>query len=34
MGRNIFQSKDPIGTTRAIARMIFDGASLKDVYRG
>ncbi len=34
MGRNIFQSKDPIGTTRAIARMIFDGASLEDVYRG
>src|SRR6266704_1025570 len=34
MGRNIFQSKDPIGTTRAIARMIFDGASLSDVYRG
>ncbi|HYT00256.1 MAG TPA: 2-amino-3,7-dideoxy-D-threo-hept-6-ulosonate synthase [Thermoplasmata archaeon] len=34
MGRNIFQSKDPIGTTRAIARMIFDGASIDEVYRG
>src|SRR5437879_4243498 len=34
MGRNIFQSKDPIGMTRAIARMIFDGVSLDEVYRG
>jgi len=34
MGRNIFQAKDPIGTTRAIARMIFDEASLAEVYRG
>ncbi len=34
IGRNIFQAKDPIGTTRAIARMLFDGASVEDVYRG
>ena len=34
IGRNIFQSKDPIGTTRAIARIIFDGASVDEVYRG
>jgi len=34
MGRNIFQAKDPIGMTRAIARMIFDGASVDEVYRG
>jgi len=33
-GRNVFQSKDPIGITRAIARMLFDGASADDVYRG
>ena len=34
MGRNIFQAKDPIGMTRAIARMIFDNASVDEVYRG
>jgi fructose-bisphosphate aldolase/2-amino-3,7-dideoxy-D-threo-hept-6-ulosonate synthase len=34
MGRNVFQAKDPISTTRAIARMIFDGASIGEVYRG
>lgn len=34
MGRNIFQAKDPIGMTRAIARMIFDGASAGEAYRG
>ncbi len=34
MGRNIFQAKDPIGMTRAIARILFDGASVEDVYRG
>jgi len=33
-GRNVFQSKDPIGITRAIARILFDGASADDVYRG
>jgi len=34
MGRNLFQSKDSIGMTRAVARMIFDGASIDEVYRG
>jgi fructose-bisphosphate aldolase/2-amino-3,7-dideoxy-D-threo-hept-6-ulosonate synthase len=34
MGRNIFQARDPISTTRAIARIIFDGASIDEVYRG
>ncbi|HYY47171.1 MAG TPA: 2-amino-3,7-dideoxy-D-threo-hept-6-ulosonate synthase [Thermoplasmata archaeon] len=34
MGRNIFQAKDPIGMTRAIARMVFDGGSVDEVYRG
>ncbi|MGQ0798205.1 MAG: 2-amino-3,7-dideoxy-D-threo-hept-6-ulosonate synthase [Methanobacteriota archaeon] len=34
IGRNIFQAKDPIGMTRAVARMIFDGASADEVYRG
>lgn len=34
MGRNVFQAKDPIGMTRAIARMIFDGATIDEVYRG
>jgi DhnA family fructose-bisphosphate aldolase class Ia len=30
----VFQSKDPAGITRAIARILFDGASADDVYRG
>jgi len=34
IGRNIFQAKDPIGMTRSVARMIFDGASVDEVYRG
>jgi len=34
MGRNIFQARDPIGMTYAIARILFDGASVDDVYRG
>ncbi|OGS62225.1 MAG: fructose-bisphosphate aldolase [Euryarchaeota archaeon RBG_19FT_COMBO_69_17] len=34
IGRNVFQAKDPIGMTRAIARMIFDGATTDEVYRG
>src|SRR5881628_1785579 len=34
IGRNIFQSKDPMGMTRTIARMVFDGASIDEVYRG
>ncbi len=34
MGRNVFQAKDPTRTTRAIARLIFDGASIDEVYRG
>lgn len=34
MGRNVFQAKDPMGMTRAIARMIFDGATIDEVYRG
>ena len=34
MGRNLFQSKDSIGMTRAIARMIFEGASIDEVHRG
>lgn len=33
-GRNVFQSKDPIGITRAIARILFDGATADDAYRG
>ena len=33
-GRNVFQSKDPIGITRAIARILFDGASADEAYRG
>ena len=33
-GRNVFQAKDPSGITRALARIIFDGASVEDVYRG
>src|SRR5439155_506106 len=34
IGRNVFQSKNPIGMTRAIARVLFEGASADDVYRG
>lgn len=34
IGRNVFQAKDPIGVTRGLARMIFDGASIDEVYRG
>ena len=34
IGRNIFQSKDPTSATRGLARMIFDGASIDEVYRG
>src|SRR2546430_1467650 len=34
IGRNVFQSKDPIGMTRAIARVLFEGASADDVYCG
>ena len=34
IGRNIFQAKDPIGMTRAFARMIFDGAAVDEVYPG
>ncbi|MGI0148947.1 MAG: 2-amino-3,7-dideoxy-D-threo-hept-6-ulosonate synthase [Thermoplasmata archaeon] len=33
-GRNVFQAKDPIGITRAIARILFDGASADEAYRG
>jgi len=33
MGRNIFQAKDPITMTRAVARILFDGASVEEVYR-
>lgn len=33
MGRNIFQAKDPIGMTRAIARILFDGATVDEVDR-
>ncbi len=34
MGRNLFQAKDPIGMTRAVARMVFDAASIDEAYRG
>ncbi|OGS49054.1 MAG: fructose-bisphosphate aldolase [Euryarchaeota archaeon RBG_16_68_13] len=34
IGRNVFQAKDPIGTTRAIARILFDGVTVDEVYRG
>ena len=33
-GRNIFQAKDPMGMTRLIARIVFDGASVGDGYHG
>lgn len=33
IGRNVFQAKDPIGMTRAIARILFDGATVDDVDR-
>jgi fructose-bisphosphate aldolase / 2-amino-3,7-dideoxy-D-threo-hept-6-ulosonate synthase len=31
-GRNVFGAKDPIGVTRAIARILFDGSSADEVY--
>jgi fructose-bisphosphate aldolase/2-amino-3,7-dideoxy-D-threo-hept-6-ulosonate synthase len=34
MGRNLFQAKDPIGMTHAMARILFDGASVEEAYRG
>ena len=34
MGRNLFQAKDPISMTRAVARILFDGASVEEAYRG
>ncbi len=34
MGRNVFQAKDPVTMTRAIARILFDGASVAEAYRG
>jgi len=34
LGRNIFQAKDPISMTRAVARILFDGASAEEAYRG
>ncbi|MEK6987963.1 MAG: 2-amino-3,7-dideoxy-D-threo-hept-6-ulosonate synthase [Candidatus Thermoplasmatota archaeon] len=34
LGRNIFQAKDPISMTRAVARILFDGASVEEAYRG
>ncbi len=34
MGRNVFQAKDPQRITRAIARILFDKASVEDAYRG
>ena len=34
MGRNVFQAKDPITMTRAVARILFDGASVAEAYRG
>ena len=33
MGRNIFQHKDPVGMTRAVARIVFSDADVDDVYR-
>jgi len=33
IGRNIFQHKDPVGMCRAIARIVYDGAAVDDVYR-
>ncbi len=34
IGRNVFQSKDPIGMTHAIGRILWDGASVAEAYRG
>ena len=34
MGRNVFQAKDPQRMTRAIARILFDKASVTEAYRG
>ncbi len=34
MGRNVFQAKDPVSMTRAIARILYDGASAEEAYRG
>ncbi len=34
MGRNVFQAKDPRSMTRAMARILFDGASVTEAYRG
>ncbi len=34
MGRNVFQAKDPQRMTRALARILFDGASVAEAYRG
>ena len=34
IGRNVFQAQDPVGMTRAMARMIFDGSTVDEVYRG
>ncbi len=33
IGRNVFQHKDPVAMTRAIARIVFDGATVDEVYR-
>ncbi len=33
IGRNVFQHKDPTAMTRAIARIVFDGATVDEAYR-
>lgn len=33
IGRNVFQHRDPTTMTRAIVRIVFDGASVDEVYR-
>lgn len=33
IGRNVFQHRDPVAITRAISRIVFDGASVDEVYR-
>lgn len=33
IGRNVFQHRDPTGMTRAIAHVVFDGATVDEAYR-
>ena len=33
MGRNIFQSKDPVGMIKAVRKIVHEGAKPRDLYR-